>query len=332
MRLASFNTDAGVRLGALSADGCSLVDVAAAAAALGAGEPSFNDMLGLIGAGASGLDAARRTLDAEERRHVPGARVPLEDVRWAPPLLPPRMLCFSVYEQHMKQALEAVVTMRAGRLVGDAIRRLGVVRLPQRFYARPLYYKGNNLSVNAHEAEVIWPRWTEQLDYEMELGVVIGRHGKNVRADDAMSYVFGYTCFNDFSARDRMMREVPWGGVGPVKGKDFDTGNAIGPWIVTADEVPDPYALRMEVRVNGEVRGVSSTAGMSHSIGRMIEVASDEERIVPGLFIGTGAAGNGCGMETLRFLAPGDVVEVEIERIGTLRNTVRRDPRHRPER
>ena len=324
MRLASFTTDTGVRLGALSADARSLVDLAAAADALGAGAHACTDMLGLIAAGAAGLDAARATLDEEERRRLPGVRVPLEHVCWAPPLVPPRMLCFSVYEQHMKQAFEAVLTMRAGRHVGAAVKKLGLVRLPRGFYARPLYYKGNNLSVSPHEGTVVWPRWTEQLDYEMELGVVISRRGKNVRADEAMEYVFGYTCFNDFSARDRMMREVPWGGVGPVKGKDFDTGNAIGPWIVTADEIPDPHALRMEVRVNGEVRGVSSTAGMTHSIARMIEVASDEETIVPGLFLGTGAAGNGCGIEQLRFLVPDDVVEVDIERVGVLRSVVRR--------
>ncbi|MEC9362892.1 MAG: fumarylacetoacetate hydrolase family protein, partial [Pseudomonadota bacterium] len=300
-----------------------LVDLDRAGRALGLQTgPAFSSMLALIEAGPAALDQVRATLEAEDAEHPDAVRVPLDQVRWAPPLVPPRMLCFSVYEQHMKQAFESVLKMKAGRGVTGMLKGLGMIKMPKRFYARPLYYKGNNLSVSAHEGQVLWPRWTEQLDYEMELGVVIGRHGKNVSANDAMDYVFGYTCFNDFSARDKMMQEVPWGGVGPVKGKDFDTGNAMGPWIVTRDEIPDPYDLRMQVRVNGEVRGQSSTSGMTHPISRMIEVATDEERIVPGEFIGTGAAGNGCGIEFLRFLAPGDVVEVEIERIGVLRSTV----------
>lgn len=323
MRLASFVTDEGIRLGALSLDGRALVDLDKAALAFGLKPvPEFSAMLALIEAGSGALDQARATLEAEDEKRPSGVRVPLDQVRWAAPLVPPRMLCFSVYEQHMKQAFESVLKMKAGKGTAGLLKRMGLIKMPKRFYARPLYYKGNNLSVSAHNGEVLWPRWTEQLDYEMELGVVIGKRGKNISVNDAMDYVFGYTCFNDFSARDKMMQEIPWGGVGPIKGKDFDTGNAMGPWIVTKDEIPDPYDLKMQVRVNGEVRGDSSTSGMTHPISRMIEVAADEEYIVPGEFFGTGAAGNGCGIEILRFLAPGDVVEIEIERIGVLRSTV----------
>jgi 2-keto-4-pentenoate hydratase/2-oxohepta-3-ene-1,7-dioic acid hydratase in catechol pathway len=323
MRLASFVTDEGVRLGALSADHQDLINLNAATRALGLKEvAAFASMATLIDAGPDALDQVRGTLLAEDEKRPVGVRIPVAQVHWAPPLVPPRMLCFSVYEQHMKQAFESVLKMKAGKGVAGIVKGLGLLKMPKKFYQRPLYYKGNNLSVSAHDGEVLWPRWTEQLDYEMELGVVIGKRGKNISANDAMDYVFGYTCFNDFSARDRMMQEIPWGGVGPVKGKDFDTGNAMGPWIVTADEIPDPYDLKMQVRVNGELRGESSTAGMTHPISRMIEVASDEEYIVPGEFFGTGAAGNGCGIEILRFLEPGDVVEIEIERIGTLRSTV----------
>lgn len=323
MRLASFATGEGIRLGALSSDRRSLIDLAAAAKACGLPtDPCLDSLLALIESDAAGLARAAAVLEAEDAQRPADVRVALEVVQWAPPLVPPRMLCFSVYEQHMKQAFGAVLEMKAGRAVAGTVKSLGLLKMPKRFYERPLYYKGNNLSVSPHDGEVLWPRWTEQLDYEMELGVVIGKRGKNISANDAMDYVFGYTCFNDFSARDRMMQEIPWGGVGPVKGKDFDTGNAMGPWVVTADEIPDPYDLEMQVRVNGEVRGDSSTAGMTHPISRMIEVASDEEYIVPGEFFGTGAAGNGCGIESLRFLEPGDVVEIEIERIGTLRSTV----------
>lgn len=323
MRLASFKTDDGIRLGALCADQTALVDFHAAATALGSTLPAAcAGLLAMIEAGDAGLDAARELLLAEDAARPEGTRLALDAVSWAPPLIPPRLLCFSVYEQHMRQAFESVLSIKAGKGISKTAKALGLIRMPKSFYRKPLYYKGNNLSVSAHETDVLWPRWTEQLDYEMELGVVIGKAGKNIDPNKAMDHVFGYTCFNDFSARDKMMEEIPWGGVGPIKGKDFDTGNAYGPWVVTKDEIPDPYDLSMQVRVNGKVRGDSSTAGMSHPISRMIEVASDEEYIVPGELIGTGAAGNGCGIEILRFLEPGDVVEIEIDRIGVLRNTV----------
>jgi 2-keto-4-pentenoate hydratase/2-oxohepta-3-ene-1,7-dioic acid hydratase in catechol pathway len=324
MKLASVIVDGATRLVALTANQRSVVDLAAAARALNgktAAAP-FGDLLQLIEAGPKALDAARATLEAVEDQKLDGVTLPVKSLRFAAPLTPPRMLCFSVYDQHLKQAFESVVTLKAGKFVGGMAKKLGLIRIPKGFYRKPLYYKGNNLSVIGHDDDVLWPRWTRMLDYEMELGVVIGKRGKNLSANDAMDYVFGYTCFNDFSARDKMMEEIPWGGVGPVKGKDFDTGNAMGPWVVTADEIPDPYDLKIQVRVNGETRGESSTAGMSHPISKMIEVATDEEQIVPGEFFGTGAAANGCGIEQLRFLKPGDVVEVEIERIGVLRNRV----------
>ncbi|MDP3857283.1 MAG: fumarylacetoacetate hydrolase family protein [Stagnimonas sp.] len=324
MKLASYHQSGGIRLGALCSDQHRLLDLAAASLALrDQVEPAFASMLALIEAGPAALDRARAILEQSEDEHPGHCFQPLSGLRFAPPLLPPRMLCFSVYEGHMKQAFASVLEMKAGKGVAATVKALGLMKkMPKRFYQRPLYYKGNNLSVSAHEQDVIWPRWTKMLDYEMELGVVLGKRGKNISANDAMSYVFGYTCFNDFSARDKMMEEIPWGGVGPIKGKDFDTGNAMGPWLVTADEIPDPYDLKIQVRVNGELRGASSTSGMSHPISRMIEVASDEELVVPGEFFGTGAATNGCGIEFLRFLEPGDLVEVEIERIGVLRNRV----------
>ena len=324
MKLASFVGADGVRLGVQTHDLKGVLDLDLAhRLVLGATLPAFSSMLALIQDGGPALVAARALLDdCVTASWAADAVVPIGQIEFAPPLAPPRMLCFSVYETHLRQSFEAAVTLRAGKVVGGAVKRLGLVRPPKGFYRKPVYYKGNNLSVSAHDSDVLWPRWTRMLDYEMELGVVIGKSGKNIRADDAMPYVFGYTCFNDFSARDVMMQEIPWGGVGPIKGKDFDTGNAIGPWLVTADEVPDPYDLDIQVRVNGEVRGKARTSEMLHPIQRMIEVASDEEMIVPGEFFGTGAASNGCGIEQLRFLEPNDIVEIEIERIGVLRNRV----------
>lgn len=322
MKLVTFADGDRSALGVVTTDLREIIDLRAAAEVLKLKPVDmFDNMLALIEAGQPALARCQQILD----RHAAGELVevarPLAGTRLLAPLQPPRVLCFSVYEAHVRQAFEAGVELRAGKAVGALARRLGLVRLPRSFYQRPVFYKGSQLSISGPDDDILWPRWCELLDYEIELGVVIGKAGKNISANDAMSYVFGYTCFNDFSARDVMMKEL-MGGLGPIKAKDFDTGNAIGPWIVTADEIPDPYNLGMVVRVNGEVRGESSTSFMTHPIQAMLVAASDEERVVPGQFIGTGAAKNGCGMETLRFLEPGDLVEIEIERVGTLRNRV----------
>jgi 2-keto-4-pentenoate hydratase/2-oxohepta-3-ene-1,7-dioic acid hydratase in catechol pathway len=151
---------------------------------------------------------------------------------------------------------------------------------------------------------------------------VIGKTGADIEARDAREHVFGYCLFNDFSARDIQKVETA-AGFGPAKGKDFDTGNAIGPWIVTADEIEDPHALSMKARVNGELWCDSSTAGALHSIWDMIAYVSKEETLHPGEIFGTGTVNRGCGLELDRFLSDGDVVEVEAEGIGVLRNTIR---------
>ena len=131
--------------------------------------------------------------------------------------------------------------------------------------------------------------------------------------------MFGYTIFNDFSARDMQSRETQFR-LGPAKGKDFDTGNALGPWIVTPDEIPDPTALTMIARVNGEERIRTRSGGMQHSIIETLVHVSRSETLYPGDVFGLGTVGNGCGYEALRFLDDGDVVELEIEGLGILRN------------
>ncbi|HEY0816118.1 MAG TPA: fumarylacetoacetate hydrolase family protein [Pseudonocardia sp.] len=152
-------------------------------------------------------------------------------------------------------------------------------------------------------------------------GVFIGRSGLDIPRDSALEHVFGYTIFNDFSARDAQFAEVG-GGLGPAKGKDFKGGNALGPWIVTADEIPNPYELEMVVRVNGEERGRGNSASMHWRFEDLIARVSDCEELRAGEFLASGTVGNGSGLEIGRFLEHEDVVELEIERIGTLRNRV----------
>jgi 2-keto-4-pentenoate hydratase/2-oxohepta-3-ene-1,7-dioic acid hydratase in catechol pathway len=168
---------------------------------------------------------------------------------------------------------------------------------------------------------VPWPSYTERLDYELEFGCYIAKRGKDIPRSRAREHIFGYTIFNDFSARDEQTREMA-GQLGPGKGKDFDNGNAMGPCLVTADEIGDPYRLEMIARVNGEEWGRGNSRDMHWKFEDCIAHASRSETLHPGEFFGSGTVGNGCGLEQLRFLKPGDLVELEVEGIGILRNRV----------
>jgi len=159
------------------------------------------------------------------------------------------------------------------------------------------------------------------MDYELEIGIITRRTRANIPESEAAAHIFGYTIFNDFSARDRQTVEM-LGRLGPAKGKSFDGGNVIGPWIVTADELGDPQTLNVAVTVNGEERGRGTTEGMLFSFEEIIAYASQDETIYAGEFFGSGTVGNCCGLEIGRFLESGDVVELEVDRIGILRNNV----------
>jgi 2-keto-4-pentenoate hydratase/2-oxohepta-3-ene-1,7-dioic acid hydratase in catechol pathway len=225
-------------------------------------------------------------------------------LRLLAPLRPRSMRDFLAFEGHMKAALT-----RLGRDV------------PQEWYEVPAYYKGMPDTVIGPDTEIPWPGWTDQLDHELELAAVIGPSPvRDLDARDAVRAVFGWTIWNDLSARDVQARELPIG-MGPGKAKDWDGSNVLGPCIVTADEL-DAADLRMAVRVNGETWGEASTSEMHHSIGTLLAYASRSQTLHPGEVIGSGTAPGGSGIELDRWLAPGDVVEMEIDGIGVLRNTI----------
>jgi 2-keto-4-pentenoate hydratase/2-oxohepta-3-ene-1,7-dioic acid hydratase in catechol pathway len=155
-----------------------------------------------------------------------------------------------------------------------------------------------------------------QVDYEAELAVVIGRTARNVPVETALDHVLGYSCLNDVSARDLQVRDGQW-----TRAKSLDTFCPMGPWIVTADEIPDPGALRIRCRVNGEVRQDESTAALVHGIADLIAYCSESFTLEPGDIIATGTPGGvGVFRDPPIFLVDGDTVEVEIEGIGTLLN------------
>ena len=324
MKLMKFTgTGESERIGALARDGTSVVDLNAAHASL-TGAPSENlaSMLNLIEAGDEGLVLARAALAFGESNDGRSCKFALDEVALLSPVpRPTQIRNFSVYEKHIKQAFEAVVRMRAGEFGVRVNRVLKLLKVPKQWYEFPLYYKGNRMNVIGHDTDVQWPKYDDLLDYELELGFFIGKRGIDISKANALDHIFGYTILNDFSARRILIKEVMARG-GPAKGKDFDTANAIGPWIVTKDEIPDPQNLAMSVRVNGEERGRANSGDMYHKIDEMIAYVSQSETLYPGEFFGTGATGDGCGMEQLRFLSPNDVVELEIEGIGVLRNRI----------
>lgn len=307
MKLVSFERAGARHIGALIGDGTVVSDFTAAAPAA----PYFRDMLALIDGGTGALEQAR------ELAQKPGDQVRLAEIRLLAPVPEPRqMRDFLCFEQHIRQA-------RANRyLFGQGERQdPAAIELPQVWYEQPIYYKCNRFSVIGTETDVQWPRYCEKLDYELEFGAFLGRGGKNLRREEARAHIFGYCIFNDISARDAQMKEMP-GQLGPAKGKDFDTGNILGPWLVTADEIADPYDLSMVARVNGEEWSRGHSGTMGHKFEDILAHVSNEETLRPGEFFGSGTVGNGCGLELGRFLKPGDVVELEIEGLGILRNRV----------
>jgi 2-keto-4-pentenoate hydratase/2-oxohepta-3-ene-1,7-dioic acid hydratase in catechol pathway len=229
-------------------------------------------------------------------------------------------LCF---EKHLRQAYAAIARMKAakGPNAAAALKAIdpAAMRLPEVWYRQPIYYKCNRFTVIGPDADVEWPDYAAVLDYELEFGAYLKHKVKNATRAEARAAIFGYTIFNDVSARDTQAVEME-GGLGPAKGKDFDTGNAMGPCLVTADELTDPYALTMVARVNGVEWSRGSSAEMHWKFEDVIAHASRSETLHPGEFIGSGTVGNGCGLEQGRYPQPGDVVELEVERIGVLRN------------
>ncbi|HWX43656.1 MAG TPA: fumarylacetoacetate hydrolase family protein [Blastocatellia bacterium] len=182
----------------------------------------------------------------------------------------------------------------------------------------PLIFSKCTTSLIGPEDAIHLPRISRRIDYEGELAVVIGKRAESVRAEDAFEYVAGYTIMNDVTARDLQGREKQW-----VRAKGLNTFAPCGPWLVTKDEVPDPHALALELRLNGEVRQSSSTDDLIFKIPRIIEFVSEDLTLMPGDIISTGTpSGVGFTATPPVFLKAGDRVEVTIKRIGTLRNPV----------
>jgi 2-keto-4-pentenoate hydratase/2-oxohepta-3-ene-1,7-dioic acid hydratase in catechol pathway len=238
---------------------------------------------------------------------------PLAEVQLLSPLPAPRSFRdFYAFEEHVKTARG----------------RRGLDMVPE-WYDFPVFYFSNHNAFHGPEAEIERPSYSKWLDYELEIACVIGKQGRDIKPEDALDYIAGFTILNDWSARDIQREEVKVG-LGPAKGKDFAT--SMGPFLLTLDELEDVrdghrWSLEMTAKVNGQELSRGNFRSIYFSFGELIARASDGVMLHPGDVIGSGTVGTGCilelGTDVHRWLEPGDVVEMEIERLGVLRNRIK---------
>lgn len=240
----------------------------------------------------TGLNQARLLLDLKS-----------DEIRLTTPLPDPNMYRdFFAHEKHVA--------------VGYQLREEPI---PEAWYKIPVYYKGNHRSLIGPNQPMTWPRYTRKLDYELELGCVLGKQGRNLSPQEAADCIFGYTIVNDFSARDIQRFEMQCR-LGPAKGKDFAT--AVGPYIVTKDEIADINALKMTAHVNGKQYSEGLSGDAHFSFEEMIAHLSQDETVYPGDLIASGTVGTGCGLENGYWLQPGDEIVLAVDGLGELRNTI----------
>jgi 2-keto-4-pentenoate hydratase/2-oxohepta-3-ene-1,7-dioic acid hydratase in catechol pathway len=293
MKLVTFRSVTGERVGAMLAAG--VLDLADAATRLGRGVPST--MQGLIEGGPATWDAARELIV-----ECPEESMVTNPVLAAPLPRPVRLRDASLFLQHMEVALA-----KLGRSMSE------------QFKEQVIYYNADNIHVFGTDGDVPWPRASNWIDYELEWACVIGVPGVNIARAQAANHIFGYTIFNDWSARDLQFIFMD-GNLGPGGGKDF--ANSLGPCIATPDEFGDPYALSMTARINGELWSSGTTGTMHHRFEDAISQFSVDRPLVAGEIIGSGTVLGGCGFELERRLKLGDVVALEVQGIGVLRNRV----------
>lgn len=278
MKLLRFDDEGMARLGVVRGDDIVLLD-------------GWASMLAIIAGGSEALADVARQRDSAART------VPLKDARLLAPLeRPGKYLAIGMnYAKHVEEA-----------------KRLGQPTPSQQFWFN------KQTSCIAGPYDDIEPGVTHMLDYEAELGVVIGKPAKGVSEADAKTHVFGYVVANDVSARDWQRHSPTF-----TMGKSFDTHGPIGPWIVTADEIADPHALKIRCLVNGEVRQDSDTSQLIYNVWQQIAYLSTAFTLEPGDLLATGTPeGVGVGMTPPTFLKPGDVVRCEVEGVGVIENRV----------
>ena len=267
-----------------------------------------SQLLTLIRGGDSALETAREATEhavaaGDDRKADDVIIRPIDELQLVSPLPRPNSLRdYLVVEEHLRNCVAA-----------------GILKeIAAEWYNIPAHYKGNVDEIYGPDDTIPWPAYTNKLDYELEICAVVGNPGRRIAAKDAGSHIFGYTLYNDWSARDIQGREMSIG-TGPGICKDF--GSSIGPCIATPDEFSCETS-HLEARIDGEVWSSGVLGAMHFSFEEIIEWTSQEETLRSGDLLGSGTIGRGCGVEMDRWLTQGCVVELEAEGIGVLRNTV----------
>lgn len=257
-----------------------------------------------------GMAKARQVLESDEQG------LALSEIKLLTPVPhPPTLRDFYAFEQH----------------VATARKKRGLGMIPE-WYEIPTFYFSNTSEICGHEEPVAYPVGSQELDIELEIACVIGREGKDISVEQAADYIAGYTIMNDWSARDFQRLDMKLN-LGPGKGKDFAT--SLGPWLVTPDELAarrsgsgasERYDMLMLARVNGQEISRGNFKQIYYSFPQMIAYASRNVRLRPGDVIGSGTVGTGClleiGTEVHPWFQRGETIELEIEGIGVLRNTI----------
>jgi 2-keto-4-pentenoate hydratase/2-oxohepta-3-ene-1,7-dioic acid hydratase in catechol pathway len=298
MRLLMFEHGNGRRLGVLAAGRSdTVIDLAELAKASGSTPPPA-DLMALIDAGDAGMASIKQLL--AKLKPSAGAPVtrPLDKVKVLAPLDPPRGNVIAIGRNYAKHAAETAAT--------------GEKPKPPTVFSKAI-----TSITGPHDDIPIDAGVSEEIDWEVELGVLIGKAGVNITKEYALKHVFGYTVINDVTARDI---QSDWGGQ-YFKGKSLDSSCPSGPWVVTPDEVDDPQALKLRLTVNGTLKQDGTTSEMIHPVASIISWVSVGMTLLPGMMIATGTPdGVGFARKPPEFIHVGDVVEAEVEGIGTLRN------------
>jgi 2-keto-4-pentenoate hydratase/2-oxohepta-3-ene-1,7-dioic acid hydratase in catechol pathway len=246
----------------------------------------------------------------------------------APIPRPTKLRGFSTFEKHLIQSAEgAARRLAAGAADPEAAythyrKAMNLENMPAPgWYKTSAYYLMDTAAVTGHDTVVPWPAYSNWIDYELEIVAVIGRGGKDIARENAKSHIFGYTIVNDLSARDAQLEAMATG-LGPAKGKDFDNSNPMGPCIVTADEIPDPYILRARVRINGEEWSCTDGREAHYRFDECVAYASKAQTLLSGEMFTTGTLPGCSSLELIRTVNKGDVIELEVEGIGILRTRI----------
>lgn len=315
MRLVTFRgIEGGDRVGALIGDS-EVLDLTTA----NDGDPSFANMLAFIEGGEAILERAQAQIEALSA-HALLAR---STVRLRPPIpLPPRMRGTSLDAKHLSQGRDGMVRLLAAdgedgeEAVAKAEKIFGPIPKPG-WFETPIYYSLDQYCISGPDDHVTWPSYSQWIDYELEIAAIIGRRGRDIAVEDAGQYIFGYTILNDLSARDAQHIAMATGLSITAKGKDFEGSNAMGPCIVTSDEIKHGD-MQAVLRVNGEEWGRGTPAGRHWTFEDAISYMSQAAYLFPGEILSSSTVAGCCGMEQARMGARGDCVELEVTGIGIL--------------